>query len=71
MRSEIYQDFEGIEVEYVTLPGWKSSISECRSFEELRQNAQTYVTTIEGYLGKPVRWIGVGQARAAIIERNA
>jgi len=65
------QDFEGIEVEYVTLPGWKSSISECRSFEELPQNAQTYVTTIEGYLGKPVRWIGVGQARAAIIERKA
>lgn len=65
------QDFEGIEVEYITLPGWKCSIADCRSFEELPVNAQNYVQTIEQRLGgTPVRWIGVGQARDAIITRH-
>ena len=67
----IFQDFENIKVEYVTLPGWKSPIGDCRSFEELPENAQSYVAKIEALVGKPVRWIGVGQARAAIIERQS
>lgn len=63
------QDFDNIEVEYETLPGWKSPISDFRSYEELPINAKKYVERIETYLGKPIRWIGVGQARAAIIEK--
>jgi len=63
------QEFEGIEVEYITLPGWKTPISGCRTFEELPPNAQDYVRKIEESMGKPVRWIGVGQARDAIITR--
>ena len=63
------QDFDNIEVEYVTLPGWKSPIGDCRTFKDLPENAKKYVQTIETHLGKPIRWIGVGQARAAIIER--
>jgi len=63
------QDFDNIEVEYVTLPGWKSPISDFRTYEELPINAKKYVERIEAYLGKPIRWIGVGQARAAIIEK--
>jgi len=61
------QDFENIEVDYVTLPGWKSPISDCRQFEDLPENAKNYVAKIESLIGKPIRWIGVGQARAAII----
>ena len=57
-------------VEYLTLPGWKSDISGCRKFGELPQNAQNYVLKIEELLGLPVRWIGVGQARDAIVERS-
>ena len=56
-------------MEYVTLPGWKSPIGDFRSYEELPINAKKYVERIEAYLGKPIRWIGVGQARAAIIEK--
>jgi len=63
------QDLAGVEVEYVTLPGWKTAISGCRTFEELPENAQNYVRKIEECLGVPVRWIGVGQARDAIITR--
>jgi len=65
------QDFEGIEVEYITLAGWKTSIRDCRSFEALPTNAQNYVRKIEECLaGTPIRWIGVGQERAAIITRD-
>ncbi|XP_059096718.1 adenylosuccinate synthetase-like [Tigriopus californicus] len=63
------QDFEGVSVEYETFPGWKSSIASCKDFAELPEKAKTYVLRIEELLGVPVRWIGVGQARDAVIER--
>lgn len=61
--------FEGVEVEYITVPGWKTSICECRRFEDLPENAQNYVLKIEELVGVPVRWVGVGQARDAMILR--
>ncbi len=64
------QDFEGVTVNYVTIPGWKKDISAIRDYNELPANAKTYVEKIEELLGIPVRWIGVGQARDAIITRN-
>ena len=47
------QDFDGVEVEYITLPGWKSPIVACKTFEELPKNAQEYVLTIERLLKVP------------------
>ena len=67
---ESEQDFEGIEVEYLTLPGWKTSISDCKTFKELPLEAQTYVKKVEELVGVFVRWIGTGQGRDAIIERQ-
>jgi len=32
--SGIFQ-FDGLSVEYITMPGWKTSIANCRSFDEL------------------------------------
>ncbi len=45
------QDFSGVEVEYVIMPGWKTSIAGCRSFQELPENARAYVLKIEELLG--------------------
>jgi adenylosuccinate synthase len=56
-----------VEVEYVTLPGWKSDISNIHSFEELPANCQSYVKFIEDYLGVKVQFIGVGPSRSASI----
>jgi len=64
------QDYVGVSCEYITLPGWKSDITQCRSFEELPNNAQLYVKKIEEVLKVPIKWIGVGQARDAIIEKS-
>lgn len=57
-----------VEVEYITVPGWKTSIENVRKFEDLPIQAQHYVRTIELHLEVPVKWIGVGQAREAMIQ---
>jgi len=57
-----------VEVEYITVPGWKTSIESIRKFEDLPIQAQDYIRTIEKYLEVPVKWIGVGQARDAMIK---
>ncbi|XP_029470710.1 adenylosuccinate synthetase isozyme 2-like [Rhinatrema bivittatum] len=57
-----------VEVVYETLPGWKCSTTEVRSFTDLPKNAQKYVQFIENYLCIPVKWIGVGKPRESIIK---
>jgi len=64
------KQFEGVEVEYITMPGWKQDISGCRKFEELPDNAKSYILKIEELLGGvAVRWVGVGQSRDSMIFR--
>jgi adenylosuccinate synthase len=74
VRMEHYpssvKQFEGIEVEYITLPGWKTSISDIRKFEDLPQNCRHYIQIVEAMLGLPIRWVGVGPSRDAMIFRN-
>lgn len=57
-----------IEVEYATLPGWKTCTEGMRDFKELPENAQKYVRFIEKELSVPVRWVGVGKGRESIIN---
>ena len=58
-----------VSVEYETMPGWKTDITKCRTFEELPKEAQNYIKRIEELVGCPVRWIGVGPQRDEMIER--
>jgi len=57
-----------VEVEYETLPGWQTSIAEVRTWEELPENAKKYILRIQDHLQIPVRWVGVGQGRDAVIN---
>uniref|UniRef100_A0A8C1WHF2 Adenylosuccinate synthetase n=1 Tax=Cyprinus carpio TaxID=7962 RepID=A0A8C1WHF2_CYPCA len=57
-----------VEVQYETLPGWKTDTSAVRTFEELPENAQKYIFYIEDHLGVPVKWIGVGKSRESMIQ---
>uniref|UniRef100_A0A673J3T1 Adenylosuccinate synthetase n=1 Tax=Sinocyclocheilus rhinocerous TaxID=307959 RepID=A0A673J3T1_9TELE len=57
-----------VEVQYETLPGWKTDTSAARIFDELPENAQKYVCYIEDHLGVPVKWIGVGKSRESMIQ---
>ena len=49
--------FDGVTVEYITVPGWKTSIVECKTFESLPQNAKDYITKIEDFLHIPGKHI--------------
>jgi len=60
---------ENVEVEYVTLPGWKSSIEQITSYDTLPDNCKKYVEFIEDFLNVPVKWIGVGPARESMITK--
>ncbi|XP_072906586.1 adenylosuccinate synthetase isozyme 2 isoform X1 [Hemitrygon akajei] len=57
-----------VEVQYVSLPGWNTSIAKARTFEDLPTNAKSYVRFIEGHLGVPVKWIGIGKSRELMIQ---
>jgi len=57
-----------VQVIYDTLPGWKNDISSVRDFADLPKEAQEYVRYIERHVGVPIKWIGVGQERDAIIQ---
>lgn len=60
---------ERVECIYQTVPGWREDISQTRSFEALPPNAQNYVRMLEVAAGVPVKWIGVGPEREAVIRR--
>ncbi|KAI9822482.1 MAG: hypothetical protein M1827_000201 [Pycnora praestabilis] len=62
-------DPERLEVEYKTLKGWESDITGCRSWKDLPLQAKEYVEFVERELGVPVKWVGVGPARDAMVER--
>ena len=55
----VYREFEGNFGE----------ISGCRTFEELPENAKAYIRFIEEYIGIPVKFIGTGAEREAMIVR--
>lgn len=56
-----------VEVVYDTLKGWQKDISDVRKFNDLPVEAQDYVRYIEKFVEVPIKWIGVGQDRDAII----
>lgn len=58
-----------VEVEYVTLPGWKASITDAKSYHGLPENCRKYVEFIESQLGVPVEWIGIGPGRESMLKK--
>ncbi|HEX2233004.1 MAG TPA: adenylosuccinate synthetase, partial [Thermoleophilaceae bacterium] len=60
--------------EYEELPGWDEDISECRSEEELPQNARDYLAYLSEFVGVPIALISVGpghELRRAAAELRA
>lgn len=48
---------------YEYLDGWMCDISNCRSFEELPENAQKYIRYIEEKIECPIKYVSVGAER--------
>jgi len=55
---------------YEYFPGWSEDISKARSFEDLPQNAQDYVLTLEKMSNTRISVIGVGPEREQVIVRH-
>ena len=64
------EDLGRVEVEYETLPGWKQSLKDVTSWDQLPENAQKYVERLEELLGCPIKYLGVGQRRDQLITRS-
>ena len=61
------EDLYNVEVEYETMPGWKTSIENCETFDSLPDNAKAYVNRIEELVGCHVSWIGTGPKREQMV----
>jgi len=64
-------DFHHATPIYEMLPGWKTDISGCRTFEELPENCRRYVEFVEEQIGARISAIGVGPGRDEIIQRHS
>lgn len=64
-------DFHHATPIFETLPGWKTDISGCRSFEDLPKDAQRFVEFVEARIGARISVVGVGPGRAEVIERHS
>lgn len=51
-------------------PGWTEDISQCKTFEELPENAQKYILALEKLSGCRISSIGVGAGREQTIVRT-
>lgn len=56
-----------LEPVYETLKGWKTSLSDVKRYEDLPQNAKTYIKRVEELIGAPVGIISVGPDREQTI----
>jgi adenylosuccinate synthase len=55
--------FENCQPVYEELPGWRTDITEVKSFEELPENARSYVRRLEELAGCPIVMVSVGPRR--------
>ena len=65
-----YETFEVDDIEYITLPGWKSSTVGVTNYDELPANAKKYIETIERLADISVDIISTGPARNEIIQKK-
>lgn len=57
------QDLLDAKPVYEYLPGWKTDISGCRSFDDLPENAKSYILYIQKMTDSKIKYISVGPER--------
>ena len=63
-------ELEKVECVYETVPGWEGDLSLCKTYDELPENAKSYIKKVEQIVGIPVTIIGVGPKRSQTIFRE-
>ncbi|MCS7076671.1 MAG: adenylosuccinate synthase [Bacteroidia bacterium] len=56
--------------EYITVPGWKQDISQCRNKADLPEAFMNFIETISRYVNAPIQYISVGPDRSQIFSLN-
>jgi len=65
------ESFENCQPVYEELPGWKTDITEVKTFEGLPENARSYVMRLQELAGCPIVMVSVGPRRdQTIILKN-
>ncbi len=54
---------------YESVPGWKSSLADARTYADLPEATRAYIEKIEQVVGVPVSYIGTGPGREEIVVR--
>ncbi|PTB65200.1 Adenylosuccinate synthetase [Trichoderma citrinoviride] len=57
------------EVVYHEMPGWNTSTTNAKTWEDLPKEAQDYILYIEKFVGVKIKWVGTGPDREAMITR--
>lgn len=60
---------DGIEPEYVELPGWKTDMTNMQSEDEFPDEFNSYLSFLEKELGVPIAIVSLGPDRAQTIIR--
>ncbi len=63
------KEIEKLTPVYKTFPGWQSTTRNISSFDELPENARTYIRYIEEYTGVPFTIVSTGPKRTETIVR--
>ncbi len=61
---------ESLKPIYVTLPGWKTPMSQMHSEEEFPQAFRDYIAFLEKELATPITIVSIGPDRKQTIERH-
>lgn len=59
--------FTKVKPVYEEMPGWRESLEDARSLEELPKNARSYLKRLSQLMGVPLAMVGVGASRDATI----
>ncbi len=62
--------FHHAEPVYEDFPGWGADITGVKRYEDLPQEARTYIDAIEDYSGTPVTWVSIGPKRTQTLVRR-
>ena len=66
----VIEDYTDLEPIYETLPGWQSTTMNLQKWDDLPENARSYILRLEQILGVRVHYLSTGPERSAIIFRD-
>lgn len=64
-------DLDQAEPIVTVLPGWQCDLSDCKSWDELPQQAKDYVAFLEQQLGHEIQFVSTGAERERFVLKGA